>query len=210
MDRHPYVFRTEPSNPPSLYSLSAQKLLARYNQREVVRKKQQFIKLNSKAKFDKAKKQLGKYLGSLNDIIKADLMDMLFNYKWDTYRQKHRSILDKEMLDNDLCCTYPEECSGAHNLDLQVSNMELIMMWKILQGRNNVSLNMLHFLDQYHNSMMVQEMMITGLLGSYSNSTITGTKEDKSRISLIRDVENDLVKNVKTVANVQHLQFFGT
>ena len=210
MDRHPYVFRADPTNPPSLYNLSAQRLLTRYNQREVINKRLKFKKLDTKAKFDRAKRQLTRYFGLLNDVIKADLMEMLFNYKWDTYRQKHRSIVDKEMLDNNICCTYPEECSGPHSLDLQVPNLELIMLWKILQGRSNASLNMIHFLEQYHNSMMVHEMMITGLLGNYNNSAITGTKEDKSRLGLIIDVERDLVKNSKIVASVQHLQFFGT
>ena len=55
---------------------------------------------------------------------------------------------------------------------------------------------------------MVQEMMITGLLSSITS--INGNSGDNSRQNLIRDVEKDLVKNVKLVTNVQQLQFFGT
>ena len=160
MDRHPYVFRADPTNPPSLYQQSATVLLARYNPKEIVNTKQKFLKLDSKASFEKAKKQLTKYFGLLNDVIKADLLELLYNYKWDSYRQKHRTILDKEMLDNHICCTYPEECSGRHNLDLQVPNLEFIMIWRILVGKTPTNLNMLHFLDQYHNCMMVQVQVL--------------------------------------------------
>ena len=120
--RHPYIFRTEPANPRSLYRMSAEKLFARYHPREVMTAWKRFPRLNSKTSFAKAKRQLSQYFSLLNEMIKSDLLDLLYNYKWDTYRQKHRSILDKEMLDNDLCCTYPEECSGRHNLEMQVQN----------------------------------------------------------------------------------------
>merc|ERR1719394_1772001 len=51
-------------------------------------------------------------------------------------------------------------------------------------------------------------MMITGLLSSITS--INGNSGDNSRQNFIRDVEKDLVKNVKLVTNVQQLQFFGT
>ena len=54
MDRHPYVFRADPTNPPSLYQQSATVLLARYNPKEIVNTKQKFLKLDSKASFEKA------------------------------------------------------------------------------------------------------------------------------------------------------------
>ena len=105
MDRHPYIFRSDPTNPPSLYSMSAVKVLARYNTKELLVTKQKFQKLDSKASFERAKKQLTRYFGLLNDLIKSDLLEMLFNYKWDSYRQKHRSILDKEQC----CIEYPNK-----------------------------------------------------------------------------------------------------
>ena len=109
MDRHPYIFRSDPTNPPSLYSMSAVKVLARYNTKELLVTKQKFQKLDSKASFERAKRQLTRYFGLLNDLIKSDLLEMLFNYKWDSYRQKHRSILDKEQ-----CCN--EKKSVATNI----------------------------------------------------------------------------------------------
>ena len=115
-----------------------------------------FPKLTRKADLEKAKKQLTKYFSVLNDLIKADLLEILFNCRWESYRQKHRTILDKDMLDNDLCCTYPEECSGRHGLDLGVNNLEFVMLWKILVGKSAINMNLLPFLDQYHNSIMVQ------------------------------------------------------
>ena len=208
MDRHPYVFRSDPTNPPSLYHLSAARLLARYNPREAVITRRRFPKLDTKITLVKAKRQLTKYFGLLNDLIKADLLELLFNYKWDSYRQKHRTILDKDMIENNICCTYPEECSGRHNLDLQVSSLEQVLVWQILVGKTPHHLNMLHWLDQYHSSMMVQEMMITGILSNLSS--ITGTQADISRQNITRDVERELVKNIKMVANVQQVQFFGT
>ena len=60
-----------------------------------------FPKLTRKADLEKAKKQLTKYFSVLNDLIKADLLEILFNCRWESYRQKHRTILDKDMLDND-------------------------------------------------------------------------------------------------------------
>ena len=174
MDRHPYVFRADPTNPPSLYQVAAARLLARYNPREAVVTRRKFPKLDTKIAFQRAKRQLTKYFGLLNDLIKADLLELLFNYKWDSYRQKHRTILDKEMIDNEICCTYPEECSGSHNLDLQVSNLEQVLVWQILVGRSPTHLNMLHWMDQYHSSMMVQEMMLTGILSNFA--AITGSQ----------------------------------
>ena len=82
------------------------------------------------------------------------------------------------------------------------------MVWRILVGKTATSLNMLHFLDQYHNSMMVQEMMITGILSSLAS--ITGSADIRTRYNLIRDVERDLVRQPKLVAGVQQLQVFGT
>ena len=99
MDRHPYIFRTDPANPRSLYRMAAEKMLARYHPREVMTAWKRFPRLNTKSSFAKAKRQLSQYFSLLNEMIKSDLLDLLYNYKWDTYRQKHRSILDKEMLD---------------------------------------------------------------------------------------------------------------
>jgi len=157
--RHPYAFRGHPSHPPTLYSISTKLVLGRYIPKPFLAKRV-FPKLTRKADLDKARRQLTKYFNLLNDLIKADLVEVLFNYRWDTYRQKHRTILDKDMLDNDLCCTYPEECSGRHNLDLAVSNLEFVMVWKILVGKSATNLNLLPFLDQYHNSIMVQVLTL--------------------------------------------------
>ena len=201
MDRHPYVFRTDPANPRSLYRLSAEKMLARYHPREIITAWKRFPRLNNKSSFAKAKRQLTQYFNLLNEIIKSDLLDILYNYKWESYRQKHRSILDKEMLDNDLCCTYPEECSGRHNLDLQVPNLEFIMVWKILIGKNSTNLNLLHFLDQYHSCIMMHEMIFS----------VPPSRFDSNRMNLLRDVERDLLKKPESVvSNVQQLQFFAT
>ena len=150
MDRHPYVFRADPTNPPSLYKLSAIKLLARYNYKDMIAKQRKLKKLNSKTSFERAKKQLTKYFGLLNDLIKADLMEMLFHYKWGSYRQSHKTILDVSMMENDICPTLPEECSGIHELDLQVPNLEYVMLWKILLGKTSSNLNMLHFMEFHH------------------------------------------------------------
>ena len=86
----------------------------------------------------------------LNDLIKSDLMEMLFHYKWGSYRQSHKTILDVSMMENDICCTLPEECSGIHELDLQVPNLEYVMLWKILLGKTSSNLNMLHFMEFHH------------------------------------------------------------
>ena len=205
MDCHPYVFRTDPVSPRSLYRLAAERMLARYHPREIITTWKRFPKLNSKSSFAKAKRQLTQYFGLLNELVKSDLLDILYNYKWETYRQKHRSILDKEMLDNDLCCTYPEECSGRHNLDLQVPNLEFIMVWKILVGKNSTNLNLLHFLDQYHSCIMMQEMIFSV---PPSKSLNFG---EHNRLNLLRDVERELLKKPENVvSNVQQLQFFAT
>lgn len=145
---------------------------------------------------------MSRYLGLLNPQIKADLLHHLFNYRWDTYRQRHRTTLDKEMFDNEVCCTYPEECSGKHNWDLLVSNIEFIMIWKILVGKNATSLNLLPFLDQYHNSIMVQDMM-------FPQGPPKGIGWD-TKLNLYRDIEAELVKDPKMVANIRQVQFFAT
>jgi len=199
--RHPYAFRGQPTLPPSLNSLATQRLLARYNPRPVFAKRV-YPRLNRKVDFERARRQLTKYFNLLNDLIKSDLLEVLFNYRWDTYRQKHRTILDKEMLDNELCCTYPEECSGRHNLDLAVSNLEFVMVWKILVGKSATNLNLLPFLDQYHNSIMVQDMM-------FPSGPPKGIGWD-NRLNLYRDIEQELVKNTKSIANIQQIQFFAT
>ena len=210
MDRHPYVFRSDPSNPPSLYHLSAARLLARWNPREAVTTKRRFPNLDTKITLVRAKRQLTKYFGLLNDLIKADLLELLFNYKWDSYRQKHRTILDKDMIENDLCCTYPEECSGRHNLDLRVSHLEQVLVWQILVGKTPTNLNMLHWLDQYHSRMLQQEMMITHQLSSFDHMILSIGQQADKNINVTRDVERELVKNIKMVANVQQVQFFAT
>jgi len=161
-----------------------------------------FPKLTRKADLEKAKKQLTKYFSVLNDLIKADLLEILFNCRWESYRQKHRTILDKDMLYNDLCCTYPEECSGRHGLDLGVNNLEFVMLWKILVGKSAINMNLLPFLDQYHNSIMVQDMM-------FPSGPPKGIGWD-NRLNLYRDIEQELIKNTKFVANVHQIQFFAT
>ena len=105
------------------------------------------------------------------------------------FEESFRCNSEQEMLDNNLCCTYPEECSGTHNLDLQVSSLEYIMMWKILSGKNSTNLNMLHFLDYYQH--------------------MYGTPAETTKLNLIRDIEADLVKNTKDLCSVQQVQFFG-
>jgi hypothetical protein len=44
-----------------------------------------------------------------------------------------RTRLDREMYDNALCCTYPEECSGQHSPDISLPRSEATVLWKILQ-----------------------------------------------------------------------------
>ena len=78
--------------------------------------------LGRKQDVERARRQITKYFSCLNEMIKFDLLELLYHHLWSSYRQKHRSILDKEMLDNSLCCTYPEECSGRHRPDLSVTN----------------------------------------------------------------------------------------
>jgi hypothetical protein len=46
-----------------------------------------------------------------------------------------RTRLDREMYDNALCCTYPEECSGQHSPDISLPRSEATVLWKILQVR---------------------------------------------------------------------------
>jgi len=199
--KHPYAFRGHPTSPESLYSLSTKLVLGRYIPKPF-HSERVFTKLTRKADLEKARRQLTKYFNVLNDLIKADLLEMLFNCRWDTYRQKHRTILDKDMLDNELCCTYPEECSGTHGLDLGVTNLEFVMLWKILVGKSATNLNLLPFFDQYHNSIMVQDMM-------FPSGPPKGIGWD-NRLNLYRDIEQELIKNTKSVANVQQIQFFAT
>ncbi len=45
----------------------------------------------------------------------------------------NRTRLDREMYDNALCCTYPEECSGQHSPDISLPRSEATVLWKILQ-----------------------------------------------------------------------------
>lgn len=176
--------------------------------------------LTTKAGLERARRQLSRYLGLLNpqvqirfilmceynftlpQQIKASLLQHLFNYRWDTYRQRHRTTLDKEMFDNEVCCTYPEECSGKHNWDLLVSNTEFIMVWRILVGKAATSLNLLPFLDQYHNSIMVQDMM-------FPQGPPKGIGWD-TKLNLYRDIEQELVRDPKLVHNIRQLQFFAT
>jgi hypothetical protein len=47
-----------------------------------------------------------------------------------------RTRLDREMYDNTLCCTYPEECSGQHSSDVILPRSEATVLWKILQVRS--------------------------------------------------------------------------
>jgi len=199
--KHPYSFRRRPPSPPSLGLLATHRLLARYSPKPIFAR-QVYPRLTSKAALERARRQLTRYLGLLNSQIKADLLQHLFNYRWDTYRQKHRTTLDKEMVDNALCCTYPEECSGKHNWDLLVSNTEFIMVWKILVGKAATSLNLLPFLDQYQHSIMVQDMM-------FPQGPPKGIGWD-TKLNLYRDIEAELVKDTKVVANIRQLQFFAT
>ena len=37
------------------------------------------------------------------------------------------------MYENQLCCTYPEECTGCHTSDLVVAKQEIVFIWNILQ-----------------------------------------------------------------------------
>ena len=82
--------------------------------------------------------------------------------------------------------------------------MEFIMVWKILVGKNSTNLNLLHFLDQYHSCIMMQEMI-------FSVPPSKGFGFDNNRINLLRDVEKELLKKPENVvSNVQQLQFFAT
>jgi hypothetical protein len=78
---------------------------------------------------------VSRYVGTLPDHLKQDILARLFNSKWMTYRQAHRTRLDREMYDNELCCTYPEECSGQHSSDVILPRSEATVLWKILQVR---------------------------------------------------------------------------
>jgi len=176
-------------------------LVRRYSPKPIFARKG-YQRLSTKAGLERARRQLARYFGLLNPQIKGDLLQHLFNYRWDTYRQRHRTTLDKEMFDNEVCCTYPEECSGKHNWDLLVSNMEFIMVWKILVGKSATSLNLLPFLDQYHNSIMVQDMM-------FPQGPPKGIGWD-TKLNLYRDIEAELLKDTKVVANIKQLQFFAT
>ena len=179
--------------------MSAEKLMARYHPSEYSTAYRRYPQLNNKSNFAKAKRQLTQYLNLLNEMIKSDLLDILYNYKWESYRQKHRTILDKEMLDNDLCCS--AECSDFHSLDLLVPNLEFILIWKILLGKNSTNLNMLHLLDQYHNGIMMHELSFAVPLSRF----------DSSRMNLLRDVEKELLKKPDSVvSNIKQLQFFAT
>ena len=37
------------------------------------------------------------------------------------------------MYDNNLCCTYPEECPGLHESCYLVPKEDLVIIWRILQ-----------------------------------------------------------------------------
>lgn len=199
--KHPYAFRKYPPSPPTLLFLATQRLLARYSPKPIFARKV-YPRITTKAGLERARRQLSKYFGLLNSQIKAELLHHLFNYRWDTYRQRHRTTLDKEMFDNDVCCTYPEECTGKHSWDLLVSNTEFIMIWKILVGKNATNLNLLPFLDQYHNSIMVQDMM-------FPQGPPKGIGWD-TKLNLYRDIETELVKETKMVSNIRQIQFFAT
>ena len=76
------------------------------------------------------------------------------------------------------------------------------MVWKILVGKNATNLNLLPFLDQYHNSIMVQDMM-------FPQGPPKGIGWD-TKLNLYRDIECELVKDTKVVSNIKQLQFFAT
>ena len=76
------------------------------------------------------------------------------------------------------------------------------MVWRILVGKAATSLNLLPFLDQYHNSIMVQDMM-------FPQGPPKGIGWD-TKLNLYRDIEQELVRDPKLVQNIRQLQFFAT
>jgi len=130
------------------------------------------------------------------------MLTQLFSYKWESYRQAHSTFLDKEMLANSLCPTFPEECSGRHGHQVDISNGEFSMLWRLLVGKSPSHLNLLPFLEQYHTSVMVQDMM-------FPSGPPRGGGWDKM-IHLYRNIEAELLKDPSIVANVRGLQFFAT
>ncbi len=43
------------------------------------------------------------------------------------------------MFDNNLCCTYPEECPGLHESSFRVNKEDLVAIWRILQVSDRVN-----------------------------------------------------------------------
>jgi len=192
----PYCFRRQRDPPPSLYSLCIKAVLARYIPIPDYRKPL-YVGFRGRGQ-EKYRRQMERYFGVLPDHLKHDLQRHLFGGRWSTYRQAHRTKLDREMYENELCCTYPEECTGCHTNELQVAKQENVFIWKILQGKHSTSLDMLPFMESYHHNFMFEDLLYN-----------SGTREI-FRDNQLRDIECEIAKNSKLVAQVQQLMVIGT
>jgi len=184
--RRPYKFQSAASPPASLYMLAINKVLARYNTGCSHNKCPLKWLKTSKKDLAKQRRQLSSYLGHLPDPIKADLMKVVFNDRIHTYRQAMQTTLDRGMYDNEICCTYPDECSSKHEPEFNISDEENVLLWKILQGKQSTELNLLPFME-------LQPKIL-----------------DICRDNQIKMIEAEICKSPKMVLNVQTLKFVGT
>jgi len=189
--RRPYRFVRSRVPPPSLYSQAMARLLARHTTAGDV------PRLANKRDLERARRQLTAYLGQLPQPVREDIVRHL--YKCLTYRQASRTSLDRGMYDNDLCCTYPDECSGKHDTDFVIAKQEAVVLWKILLGKTTTSLNLLPFMEFYHQNPLADDWF-----------QATARILEMSRDNQVKMVETELFKNPKMVQSVQQVKFLGT
>lgn len=191
----PYIFRRCREPPETLYTLATKAVLRRYIPTSSVNRRPP---VNVAGGNKEKKKQLERYFGVLPEHLKVDLLRFLFGGRWSTYRQSHRTKLDREMFDNRLCCTYPEECTGSHGNDFSVPKHEAVLIWKILQGQTSNSLDLLPFMEGYQHNFMFEDMLYN--IGARENN----------RDNQLRDVETEVLKNSKSLPYIQNVMLIGT
>jgi len=194
----PYCFRKCRDPPTTLYMLSMKVVLRRYlYTEETVKKPLNYPSLRNKS----SKRQMERYLSVLPSHLKSDILTNLFSGgNWYSYRQAQKTMLDRQMFDNNLCCTYPEECPGLHESSFRVNKEDLVAIWRILQGTQSTTLDLLPFMENYNESYLWEDNMFN----------LSTTTRDIFRNNQLRAIESSLTQSQKILANIQKVLLIGT